>query len=143
MVFLAQTDTVAGFLSHVECELNTLKGREASQKCVLCVANCAIFAKFARPPKRFFVAVRRAKRTTFALKNGVALRVVKDIRHARFLCEKLDGWAFSTSANAHGARFDEEWAKSRADWVEEGVKFDDKKSSTILKVGLCRARKIR
>ena len=36
MIWLAQTDTTAGFLSHDQAALNRLKGRDEAQKCAQC-----------------------------------------------------------------------------------------------------------
>ncbi len=116
-IFLAQTDTTAGLLSHDERALNRAKGRSEAQKCLICVASLARAGDFVRFAAAFRPLVRRAKKTTF-LQRGRAVRVCKDARHSAFLEAFLGGWAFSTSANPHGAGFDWAWARGVADVVE-------------------------
>lgn len=142
MIWLAQTDTTAGFLSHDQAALNRLKGRDEAQKCLICVNSFLKAGEFVRFEKAFFNRVRRAKRTTF-LCNSRALRVCKDARHAEFLRKNLQGWAFSTSANRHGEGFDEAWARRAADAVEAGVEFSQRQNSAMFKLGKRRLVRLR
>ena len=70
MIFLAQTDTTAGFLSKDYKELNRAKKREQDQPCVLATAKFSELKNFVRVPQKFKNFVRRAKKTTFIYANS-------------------------------------------------------------------------
>lgn len=70
MIFLAQTDTTAGFLSKDFRELNRAKRREQDQPCVLTTAKFSELKNFVRVPQKFKNFVRRAKKTTFIYANS-------------------------------------------------------------------------
>lgn len=70
MIFLAQTDTTAGFLSKDYKELNHAKRREQDQPCVLTTAKFSELKNFVRVPQKFKNFVRRAKKTTFIYANS-------------------------------------------------------------------------
>lgn len=70
MIFLAQTDTTAGFLSKDYKELNRAKRREQDQPCVLATAKFSELKNFVRVPQKFKNFVRRAKKTTFIYVNS-------------------------------------------------------------------------
>ena len=70
MIFLAQTDTTAGFLSKDYKELNRAKRREEDQPCVLATAKFSELKNFVRVPQKFKNFVRRAKKTTFIYANS-------------------------------------------------------------------------
>ncbi|MEE6565056.1 Sua5 YciO YrdC YwlC family protein, partial [Campylobacter coli] len=112
MIYLAQTDTTAGFLSKNLEEINALKGRAKDQPCLITSAKFDELKKIVRVPNQFKNWVHRAKKTTFIYPNNQAVRIVKDCKHAQFL-EKM-GCFYSSSANKHGQKFDELWARSVA-----------------------------
>lgn len=143
MIILAQSDTTAGFLSQDKARLNALKGRDEDQPCVIATASLAVLKGFARVPKAHKNFVRRAKKTSFIYPNGLCLRVVKDARHAEFLASFEGGWAYSSSANAHGEGFDLAWAKSVADEVFDEGLLCENESSAIFKLGKNSKKKIR
>ncbi len=141
-VYLAQTDTTVGFLSQDAQRLAHIKGRPASKPFLIAVASCKLLQKFARVPTLYKNMVRRSKRTTFIYPNNQAVRIVKDHRHKRFL-QKF-GWMYSTSANRSGERFDEAWAKKRADIVVfESCGFFEGEPSRLFKLGKKRLRRFR
>lgn len=140
MIYLAQTDTTAGFLSQNLAKLNKIKGRKETQPCIITLSNLANLKNFTRVPQNFKNLARRAKKTTIIYPNHRSFRVVKDKRHLEFL--KTLGWAYSSSANLHNHKFDEIWAKSVADIVIDD-NLSQNKASTILKISKTRARKIR
>ena len=143
MIYLAQSDTTAGFLSHDESELNRAKNRAESQKCVITTANFLTLKNFVRVPEKYKNLVRRAKKTSFLCSNSRCVRVVKDERHAKFLQNELEGWAYSTSANAHNMGFDKEWAKSVVDKIFDEEILQENPASKIYKLGKTKIRKIR
>lgn len=140
MIYLAQTDTTAGFLSQNLEELNRLKNRPLNQPCLICVSKFEMLKNFTRVPCKFKNLVRRAKKTTFIYPNSKALRVVKDCDHAKFLDEI--GWVYSSSANIHGQKFDLEFAKNSADVILDGD-FKELPPSKIYKLSTTNLLKIR
>lgn len=118
MIYLAQTDTTAGFLSKDLKALNALKKRPLDQACLVTTAKLSELTKLTRVPNHFKNTVRKSKKTTFLYPNSKAIRVVKDCSHANFL--KNFDWLYSTSANEHGKSFNYQWAISNAD-----VKVDE------------------
>lgn len=136
LLYLAQTDTTAGFLSKDEREINKAKGRALQTPCILTMSSLKELASLVRVPKAHKNLVRKAKKTSFiykkalnscgfnkplsanlkdkslqmsATKGFLACRVVKDCAHAEFLREF--GAFFSSSANLHGQAFSEQIAR--------------------------------
>ncbi|ALV64309.1 Sua5/YciO/YrdC/YwlC family protein [Campylobacter fetus] len=140
MIYLAQTDTTAGFLSQNLEELNRLKNRPLDQPCLICVSKFEMLKNFTRVPCKFKNLVRRAKKTTFIYPNKKAIRVIKDHHHSQLLDEL--GWAYSSSANLHGQKFDLQYAKSNCD-VIIGEVFSENTPSNIYKLSKSFIRKIR
>lgn len=140
MIYLAQTDTTAGFLSQNLEELNRLKNRPLNQPCLICISKFKMLKNFTRVPCKFKNLVRRAKKTTFIYPNSKAIRVVKDCDHAKFLDEI--GWVYSSSANIHGQKFDLEFAKNSADVILDGD-FKELPPSKIYKLSITNLLKIR
>ena len=77
MIFLAQTDTTAGFLSKDFTELNKAKGRPEDTPCVITLSKFSELKNFVRVPNSHKNLVRRAKKTTILYPNSLAVRVVK------------------------------------------------------------------
>ncbi|MBK2000541.1 Sua5 YciO YrdC YwlC family protein [Campylobacter sp. RM10532] len=140
MIYLAQTDTTAGFLSKNLEEINILKGRAKDKPCLITSAKLSELQNLTRVPKGFKNLVRRAKKTTFIYPNHQAIRIVKDCKHAEFLSQ--NGFFYSSSANQHGKKFDEIWAKSVADVILDQFFFESTPSK-ILKIRGKRKLKIR
>ena len=140
MIFLAQTDTTAGFLSKDFEELNAAKKRPLNTPCVVTVSKFSELKNFARVPNSHKNLVRRAKKTTILYPNSLAVRVVKECEHAKFLDEF--GYMYSTSANLHGQDFDLEVAKNIADFVVDD-EFSQNQPSKILKISQNKIKKIR
>ncbi|MDR0666256.1 MAG: Sua5 YciO YrdC YwlC family protein [Campylobacteraceae bacterium] len=140
MIYLAQTDTTAGFLSKDKEALNRLKKRPLDKPCILCLASFSEIVP--RIPSRYKNLVRRAKKTTFILQNGFSFRLVKEGAHAKFL--RKTGAMYSTSANETGKSFDINFAKSKADVIIEDERgFFEGAPSAILKLGKKKIKKIR
>ena len=122
MIYLAQTDTTAGFLSKDLKALNLLKKRDINQPCLISTAKFSELKKLTRVPNKFKNTIRKAKKTTFLYPNKKAIRVVKDHSHEQFL--KRFDWFYSTSANEHGKKFDINWAMQNCDIVVDEVFFE-------------------
>lgn len=140
MIYLAQTDTTAGFLSKDLKELNSIKDRPLNQPCLICVSKFKNLQNFSRVPKKYKNLIRRTKKTTFIYPNSQAIRVVRDHPHAKLL-DKLE-WAYSTSANPHKKGFDIEFAVANADVIID-TKFTPAPASKIYKISKTNIKKIR
>ncbi|MGG7074416.1 Sua5 YciO YrdC YwlC family protein [Campylobacter sp. 9BO] len=140
MIYLTQTDTTAGFLSKDLSEINAIKSRPLDKPCLITTAKFSELNKLVRVPNRYKNFIRRAKKTTFLYPNKTAVRVVKNCNHEKFL-SNFD-WFYSTSANLHGLKFDENWAKSVADVVIDSEFFEGK-SSKMYKISHRKLLKIR
>ncbi len=142
LVYLAQTETTAGFLSQSAQALIQTKNRPSSKAFLMSVDSLCTLQSFTRVPKAHKNRVRRASKTTFAYPCGLAIRVVKDKEHLEFL-KKLR-WSYSTSSNPSGQGFDETFAKERANVIVFTCKgfFEDTPSS-IYKLGKRRIEKLR
>lgn len=69
MLYLAQTDTTAGFLSKDEKEINKAKGRALQTPCILTMSSLKELASLVRVPKAHKNLVRKAKKTSFIYKK--------------------------------------------------------------------------
>lgn len=76
-VFLAQSDTTAGFLCANPKKLNRLKKRDENQKILLALSDFIELKKRFRIPLFAKKMVRNARKTSFVLPNGKSFRVVK------------------------------------------------------------------
>lgn len=140
MIYLAQTDTTAGFLSKDFRAINALKKRALNTPCLICVAEFGTLKSFVRVPQPFKNKVRKAKKTSFLYPNSKALRVVKDLRHSEFI--KKHTWLYSSSANEHKHTFNEAWARTQADVIVDEKLFEGP-ASQLFKLGKNRLKKLR
>jgi hypothetical protein len=140
MIYLAQTDTTAGFLSKDLTKINQIKRRRVDTPCLITLAKFSKLKDFARVPSKFKNRVRRAKKTTFIYPNLRSFRVVKECKHAEFL--STHEWFYSTSANLHGAKFDEKFARNVADVIVDETFFESA-PSRILRLSRSNLKKIR
>lgn len=140
LIYLAQTDTTAGFCSQNLKKLNAIKNRPENQPCLITVAKFGELKKLARVPKKYKNLVRKSQKTTILYPNLKAIRVVKDEKHAKFLVKF--GWMYSTSANLHGQKFNLEFAKNVVDVIADS-EFSEKQASRIFKLSKNKIKKIR
>jgi tRNA A37 threonylcarbamoyladenosine synthetase subunit TsaC/SUA5/YrdC len=141
-IYLVQTDTTVGFLSQNREKLNKIKNRKIDKPVLREVDSFKTLKSFVRAPDKYKKMIRRAKKTTFIYPNGESFRVVKDNTHLEFL--KKFKWMYSTSANKTGERFDERWAKEKADIIVEDKRgFFEGEASKIYKINNKRIKKIR
>ncbi len=144
MLYLAQTDTTAGFLSKNFEEINKAKNRDLKTPCILTMACFSELLNFVRVPKIHKNLVRKARKTSFVYANSRACRVVKECAHSEFLAQ--NGAFFSSSANLHGQKFDPQ--KAREITLENGGKIIDErlfegKPSKLILLLRTKKRKIR
>ena len=165
MLYLAQTDTTAGFLSKSQAEINKAKNRALQTPCILTMAYFSELLSLVRVPKVHKNLVRKARKTSFiyansrnssdkalklnaknsqVFKGSLACRVVKDSPHSEFLAK--NGAFFSSSANLHGEKFNAQ--KARQITLENNGKIIDErlfegKPSRLILLSKTKKRKIR
>lgn len=131
-VFLAQSDTTAGFLSKDKDNITRAKRRPKGKEILIESSSIAIIKRNNRIPKILSKAIRRAEKTTFILPNHSAFRVIKDSLHLQFL--KPFGMLYSSSANLSSQPFNYDFACKAADIIvldKRGIYAD--KPSRIFK----------
>ncbi|WP_331775195.1 Sua5/YciO/YrdC/YwlC family protein [Sulfurospirillum sp. 1612] len=141
-VYLTQTDTTVGFLSQNSTQLAQIKQRDKKKPFLMSVDSLRTLKTLTRVRNIHKKMIRRATKTTFVFSNTLAIRVVKDPTHLRFL--KKIKWAYSTSSNASGQAFDLPFALRHADvilYTKSG--FEEKEASCIIKCGRISKRRLR
>lgn len=131
-VFLAQSDTTAGFLSKSKEAIARAKQRPKDKQILVESSSIAFIKANNNIPKALAKAIRRAKKSTFILPNNNAFRVIRDDLHLQFLSpfEAL----YSSSANLANKPFCYEYAYANADIIvldKRGIYADT--PSTIFK----------
>ncbi len=141
MIYLAQTDTTAGFLSEFKEDLQKIKPRN-DKPFLITTTTFKTLKTLARVPKKYKKIVRRARKITFVYPNNKAIRVVQNSPHTKFL--KDFDFLYSTSANKSGKEFNEEFAKNITDViVEDNRGFSQKKASKLIKLSKTIKKKLR
>jgi len=132
-LFLTLTDTTIGFVSQNSSKIDRAKKRKPNKHYIRVVDSLKTLKSFTRVPTVHKNRVRRAKKTTFIMPNGLSFRVVKATEH-NLLLDRLH-WLYSSSANLSGAKYDEEYAKDRAEVIVTLLKAKNAKASTIYRLG--------
>ncbi len=141
-IYLLQTDTTAGFLSQDKDKLSHVKQREKNKKFIISVDSFKTLKKFTKIPQIHKKMIRRSVKTTFVYPNNLAIRVVKNKEHLKFL-QKIK-WVYSTSSNKAGEGFCSSFAKTKADVIlYNKFGFTQKTSSKIIKCGRISKRRLR
>lgn len=140
MVYLAQTDTTAGFLSKDFRQINAKKNRPQNQSCLITTAILKELCCLVRVPNAFKNKIRKAKKTSFLYPNKKAIRLVKDHPHSSFLLSH--GWMYSSSANLHKKAFCPHTARDLADIIIDEHLFEAAPSK-LYKIGKKRLIKLR
>ncbi|GAX86847.1 conserved hypothetical protein [Lebetimonas natsushimae] len=141
-IYLTQTDTTVGFLSQSKEKLNKIKNRSLNQPVLIEIDSLNTLKRFTRVPNKFKNKVRRSRKTTFIYPNKKSFRVIKDEMHLEFL--RKFNWMYSTSANMSGQKFDEKWAKEKADIIVEDKRgLFEGRASKIYRLGKNKIKKIR
>lgn len=142
LVYLAQTETTAGFLSQNVSSLAHIKNRPTNKPFLISVDSFSRLKRFTRIPKVHKHKIRKAHKTTFAYPCGLAIRVVKEKSHLQFL-QKLK-WSYSTSSNPSGKVFDKMFAEENANIIVFTCKgFFEAKPSSIIRLGKSKMKKLR
>ncbi len=113
-IILAQTDTTVGFLSQNAKKLATVKGRAPDKPFLKNFFSFDELKKSIRIPQSKKKEIRRAKKTTYIVKNQ-AFRLASFPTSSSLF--RNTGWFYSTSANQSGQNFDENFAKEKADII--------------------------
>jgi len=140
-LFLTQTDTTIGFISQDPTKIDKAKNRKPNKHYIRVVNSLETLKSFTRVPNKHKNQVRRAKRTTFIMPNGLSFRVVKGTEH-NLLLDRLK-WVYSSSANLSGAGYDEDYAKDNAEVIVSFSKKTNGQASKIYKLSQTNIRSIR
>jgi len=140
-LYLTQTDTTIGFVSQDPKKIDKAKKRKPNKHYIQVVNSLKTLQEFSRVPNKYKNQVRRAKRTTFIMPNGMSFRVVKETEH-NLLLDRLK-WVYSSSANLSGAEYDETYARENAEVILSFSKAKNGKASTIYKLSQSNKRLIR
>ena len=112
-----QTDTTVGFLSQDEARLQAIKERPSTKPFLKVYKSFkALKNASQRVPSKRKREVRRAKKTTFIVKN-LAFRVAADTLHSKLLTDIM--WNYSTSANERSKNFDRAFCEEKTDIIIE------------------------
>ncbi len=139
-VYLAQTDTTVGFISQDADRLTAIKKRPPHKPYIKAINTLDTLKRFSRIPSVHKNRLRRASRSTFILPSGHSYRVIRDEAHLKLISQLQ--WAYSTSANHSGKRYDETWARAVADEVIEPLNGESRPSA-IYKINNKTIKKIR
>jgi tRNA A37 threonylcarbamoyladenosine synthetase subunit TsaC/SUA5/YrdC len=131
-VILTQTDTTVGFLSQSKEKLNHIKGRPPNKPYLINFLDFATLKSFLRIPKNKRKEIRRARKTTYIVKNQ-AFRVAKlPVNSILFQRYK---WFYSTSANKSSKPFSLKFATAHADIiVKNALGLEERQPSKIYKI---------
>ena len=141
LLYLTQTDTTIGFVSQDSSKIDKAKKRPPNKYYICVVNSLKTLQQFTRVPTKYKNRVRRSKRTTFIMPNGMSFRVIKESEH-NLLLDRL-GWAFSSSANLSGAGYDEWYARDRAEVIVASPLSSMGEASKIYLLSNCAIRLIR
>ena len=141
-ILLAQTDTTVGFLSQDAEKLYEIKSR-VQTKPFLKVYSTFLHLKedSLRVPKERRGFIRRAKQTTFIVKNQ-AFRVTRQNIHSQIF--RNYKWFYSTSANESGKNFQREFCEEKATIViEDSASLYETTPSSLVKINAKKMKKLR
>jgi len=131
-LFLTQTDTTIGFVSQDTSKIDQAKRRLPNKHYIRVVDSLKTLQQFTRVPQQHKNRVRRARRTTFIMPNGLSFRVVKETEH-NLLLNRVK-WLYSSSANLSGAEYDEGYAKANAEVIVSSPHAKVGQASTIYRL---------
>ncbi|EQB34612.1 hypothetical protein M947_10470 [Sulfurimonas hongkongensis] len=141
-VILAQTDTTVGFLSQDQQKLKEIKKRSQDKPFIKVYKDFkALLCSKTRIPQKFKNSVRRAKKTTFIVKNS-SFRVSKSSLDSQLLRDLV--WHYSTSANEAGGDFDMVFCTDKADIIVQNKDgLHQRSSSSLYLINNQKRRKLR
>ncbi|MBD3838893.1 MAG: Sua5 YciO YrdC YwlC family protein, partial [Epsilonproteobacteria bacterium] len=81
LLFLTQTDTTIGFVSTDMKRIDEAKQRLDGKYYIKTLSSLSYLKAYSKVPNQHKNRIRRAKKTTFILKNSRSFRVIKDTQH--------------------------------------------------------------
>ncbi|MBD3794325.1 MAG: Sua5 YciO YrdC YwlC family protein [Epsilonproteobacteria bacterium] len=142
LLFLTQTDTTIGFVSTDMKRIDEAKQRLDGKYYIKTLSSLSYLKAYSKVPNQHKNRIRRAKKTTFILKNSRSFRVIKDTQH-NLLLDRL-GSAYSSSANKSGEHFDKIYCEMVCDVVVSFPQnFNIAPASKILRLSHDFIKKIR
>ena len=132
-LFLTPTDTTIGFVSQNSFKIDKAKKRKPNKHYIRVVDSLKTLKSFTRVPIAHKNIVRRAKKTTFIMPNGLSFRVVKDTEH-NLLLDRLH-CLYSSSANLSGEEYSEAYARDKVEVIVTLPKAKKYNASTIYRLG--------
>ena len=148
-VFLAQSDTTAGFLCEDSIHLNACKGRDSKQNALLTLDRLSKLKALVRIPNAHRNRIRRSRKQTFVYRNGskesLAVRFVsKESSGEHSILLEFFPFLYSSSANAHKRAFDLQFALQMADIIVLDARFlSEQNPSKMYKIANQRIKRIR
>jgi tRNA A37 threonylcarbamoyladenosine synthetase subunit TsaC/SUA5/YrdC len=141
-VILTQTDTTVGFLSQDANKLYEIKSRERTKPFIKVYQDFQGFlSENNRVPHPFKSQIRRAKKTTFIVKNR-AFRIAHPPLHSQIL--RNSSWYFSSSANEASKKFQREFCENKADIIIEDIhRLQENNPSALIILNNVKRKKIR
>jgi len=140
-IILTQTDTTVGFLSQDAQKLAKIKSRPPTKPFIKVYANFKALSKELRVPQKRKNLIRRAKKTTFIVKNQ-AFRVSNHTLASEVL--QKSSWFYSTSANESGKKYDREFCEQKADIIiQDRDGLYEAEASSLFKLSDKKIRKLR
>jgi len=140
-IILTQTDTTVGFLSENSDILYKIKERSSKKQFIKVYTNFKTLLSTCRVPKKQKNIIRRAKKTTFIVKNR-AFRVAKNHLESKILRDT--SCFYSTSANKSNEKFSREFCEDKADIIIEDKNYlYETNASSLIKLNERVKRKLR
>ncbi len=141
-IILTQTDTTVGFLSQDASKLREIKSRQSNKPFIKVFQNFKTLQKTdIRIPKSKKKMLRRAKKTTFIVKNK-AFRIAKYSLDS----EVLRGveWSYSTSANESNRGYKRSFCEQKADIIiEDKQGLFEERASRLYKINNTKIKRLR
>ncbi len=141
-IILTQTDTTVGLLSQNATLLREIKSRSDRKPFIKVFQNFqALKNESIRIPQKKKNLVRRAKKTTFIIKNQ-AFRVTVPSRNSQIL--RNLAWSYSTSANESAKPFSRDFCEQKADIIiEDKEGLFEGQASKLYKINNIKTKRLR
>ena len=140
-LYLTPTDTTIGFVSQDSSKIDIAKKRLPNKHYIRVVNSLKTLKSFTRVPQNHKNRIRRSRQTTFIMPNGYSFRVVRDREH-NLLLDRLE-YAYSSSANLSGEKYNQEYAKEQAQIIVSQSHTQNSKASKIYRLSLKSIKSIR
>ena len=156
-IVLVQTDTTVGFVSQNHTRLAEIKYRPQEKPFITVLNSSRVdprvkpeddevhsqldWESIPRVPNKYKKELRRAKKTTFIIKNK-AFRISRDAYQSQLL--RNTSWHYSTSANETNKKFDREFCELNTDIIIENIHgLQELGASKLIKLTNYKKRQLR